>query len=104
LSAALKMAAANSQTEVRPVLYREGLVQPNVEEADLSHKFAIGQTVHLASSNAHNAFPGDYEVCHLMPASDYQFEPRYRIRNVAERHDRVVTESDLTLAQATANL
>jgi hypothetical protein len=74
-----------------------------VEKADLSHKFAIGQTVHLAPSNAH-AVAGDYEVRHLMPASDYQFEPRYRIRNVAERHDRVVTESDLTLAQATANL
>jgi hypothetical protein len=50
------------------------------------------------------AIAGDYEVCHLMPASDYQSEPRYRIKNLAERHERVVTESDLTLPQETASL
>jgi len=70
----------------------------------LSHKFTIGQTVHLAPSNVRKAIAGDYEVCHLMPASDYQSEPRYRVKNLAERHERVVTESDLTLPQETANL
>ncbi len=63
----------------------------------MSHKFAIGQMVYFASRNAHNAVAGNYEVRHLMPASDYQMEPRYRIKNLAERHERVVTESDLML-------
>ena len=70
----------------------------------MSHKFTIGQTVHLAPSNTRRAVEGDYEVLHLVPPSDYQSEPRYRIKNQAERHERVVTESDLTLPQETANL
>ena len=70
----------------------------------MSHKFTIGQTVHLAPSHTRNAVAGDYEVRHLMPSSDYQSELRYRVKNLAERHERVVTESDLTLPQETANL
>ena len=85
-------------------LSRRVLLNRNLEEADLSHKFTIGQTVHLAPSNARSAVAGDYEVRHLMPPSDYQSEPRYRVKNLAERHERVVTESDLTLPQETANL
>jgi uncharacterized surface protein with fasciclin (FAS1) repeats len=73
------------------------------EEAGLTHKFTIGQTVQVAPSHAHNAVAGNYEIRHLMPTSDYQMEPRYRIRNEAERHERVVTESDLMLPQETAN-
>jgi hypothetical protein len=34
-----------------------------------------------------------------MPAPDYQEEPRYRIKSAAERHERVVTESLLTLPE-----
>ena len=74
---------------------RNILFKLNLEEAALSHKFAVGQTVHFAPSGAHNAIAGNYEVRHLMPATDYQVEPRYRIKNVAESHERVVTESDL---------
>ena len=85
-------------------LSRRVLLNRNLEEADLSHKFTIGQTVHLTPSNARSAVAGDYEVRHLMPPSDYQSEPRYRVKNLAERHERVVTESDLTLPQETANL
>ncbi len=76
---------------------------PNLEEADLSHKFAVGQTVHFAPSRGHDAISGNYLVCHLMPASDYQDEPRYRIKNAAERHERVVTESDLKPREQTAD-
>jgi hypothetical protein len=65
----------------------------------MSHKFSIGQTVHFATSSAQNALAGNCEVRHLMPASDYRVEPRYRIKNMAERHERVVTESDLKLRQ-----
>ena len=80
------------------LLSRNILFISNLKEADLSHKFAVGQTVHFAPSRAHNAIAGNYQVCHLMPASDYQLEPRYRIKNIAERHERVVTESDLSWA------
>jgi hypothetical protein len=65
----------------------------------MSHKFAVGQTVHFTPSNAHNAIAGNCEVRYLMPESDLQLEPRYRIKNVAERHERVVTESDLAPRQ-----
>ncbi|MGO9983295.1 MAG: hypothetical protein ACLPIX_03665 [Rhodomicrobium sp.] len=62
---------------------------------DLSHKFAIGQKVHLAPSVSRSALAGTYEVLCVMPAGDYQSEQRYRIKNVMERHERVATESDL---------
>ena len=61
----------------------------------MSHKFAVGETVHFTPSRGHDAIAGNYLVCHLMPASDDQGEPRYRIKNVAERHERVVPESAL---------
>jgi hypothetical protein len=67
----------------------------DMEEEDLSHKFAIGQTVHLVPSNANKGVVGSYEIRQIMPVSDYQTEPRYRIRNVTERHERIVPESDL---------
>ncbi len=100
IAAAFCRSGQKSSVSVAP---QRVLSNPNLGEADLSHKFTIGQTVHVAPSKAHNAVSGDYEVRHLMPASDYQVEPRYRIKNLAERHERVVTESDLTLAQETAN-
>ena len=70
----------------------------------MSHKFIVGQTVHLVPSSARSAVAGDYEVRYLMPPSDYQSEPRYRVKNLAERHERVVAESDLTLPQETSDL
>ncbi len=69
----------------------------------MSHKFAIGQTVHLVPSNANNGVAGSYEIRQLMPVSDYQTEPRYRVRNVTERHERIVAESDLKPRQKIAN-
>jgi hypothetical protein len=61
----------------------------------LPQKFAIGQTVRFAPSNTRNTVAGNYEIRQLMPASDYQAEPRYRIKHASERHERIVTESDL---------
>ena len=86
-----------------PQFFAVRTLNSKLEEEVLSHKFTIGQTVHLAPSNTRKAVAGDYEVRYLMPASDYQSEPRYRIKNLAERHERVVTESDLTLPQETVN-
>ena len=69
----------------------------------MSHKFAVGQTVRLTPSNANNAVVGSYEIRQLMPESDYQKEPRYRIRNMTERHERIVAESDLMERKETAD-
>jgi hypothetical protein len=42
---------------------------------------------------------GQYEVRQLMPASDRDAdEPRYRIKSMDEKYERVAAESDLTLA------
>jgi hypothetical protein len=67
-----------------------------MEDALLTHKFAVGQQVYFTPATP-GAVAGNYEICRIMPASDYQQEPRYRIKSAAERHERVVTQSLLTL-------
>ncbi|MGO8954470.1 MAG: hypothetical protein ACLPWS_17220 [Rhodomicrobium sp.] len=62
----------------------------------MNHKFAIGQQVCFTPTGP-GAVAGNYEVCRIMPSSDYQQEPRYRIKSAAERHERVVSQSLLTL-------
>jgi hypothetical protein len=65
----------------------------------VTHKFTVGQAVDLAPSRLRLAAPGRYEIRHLMPASDMNPQnPSYRIKSIAEKHDRVVRESDLTLS------
>jgi hypothetical protein len=62
------------------------------------HKFNIGQTVELAPRLRSSA-PGSYEIRHLVPASDRDpGDPCYRIKSIAEKHERVARESDLTLS------
>ena len=61
------------------------------------YKFMVGQSVHYTPPTVLNAAAGPYEVCRLMPEGDNdRASPRYRIKSVAERHERVVPESDLT--------
>jgi hypothetical protein len=63
------------------------------------HKFAIGQSVDLSSTRFRPSAAGAYEIRHLVPApDDTPDNPRYRIKNVAEKHERVASESDLTLS------
>ena len=63
----------------------------------MAHQFNIGQIVELAPSSFRSA--GPYEIRHLTPASDGDpDDPRYRIKSVAEKHERVVSESELTLS------
>ena len=63
------------------------------------HKFSVEQTVNLIPRVLRSAAAGEYEILHLMPAPDADPEtPRYRIKNVAEKHERVASESDLTLS------
>jgi hypothetical protein len=48
---------------------------------------------------------GQYEVRQLMPASDRDADdPRYRIKSIGEKYERVAAESDLTPAIAHAAL
>ena len=63
------------------------------------HKFTIGQAVDLTSTVLRPAAAGDYEIRRLMPLSDGDPQnPSYRIKNIVEKHERVVRESDITLS------
>jgi hypothetical protein len=69
------------------------------------HKFTIGQSVDLVPTTLRPAAPGAYEVRRLVPAPDGSPEnPRYRIKNVAEKHERVALESELTLSRQPASI
>ena len=65
----------------------------------MAHKFTIGQTVELAPRLLRSSAPGLYEIRHRVPASDREpGDPCYRIKSVAEKHERVARESDITLS------
>ncbi len=65
----------------------------------MSHRFSVGQVVDLAHRMLQTAPAGQYEVRQLMPASDRDAdEPRYRIKSMDEKYERIASESDLTLA------
>jgi hypothetical protein len=65
----------------------------------VAHKFKIGQTVELAPRFLRSSASGPYEIRHLVPASDRDpGDPCYRIKSAAEKHERVASESDLTLS------
>jgi hypothetical protein len=64
----------------------------------VSHKFAVGQIVTLAPRVLQAAAQGRYEVRQLMPASDGDADPVYRIKSIDEKQERVAAESDLTPA------
>jgi hypothetical protein len=59
----------------------------------MMHKFQVGQFVALIPRVIRQAAPGTYEIIRLMPENEA--EPRYRIKSDAERHERVVPESEL---------
>ena len=64
----------------------------------MTHKFNIGQIVELVPHSFRSAVLGPYEIRHLIPASDRDpDDPCYRIKNIAEKHERVAPESELTL-------
>ena len=62
----------------------------------MTQKFEVGQKVYFTPTGP-GAVAGNYQICRIMPSTDYQQEPRYRIKSAAERHERVVTQSLLTL-------
>jgi hypothetical protein len=65
------------------------------------HKFKVGQIVELEPSVLRSLAMGPYEIRHLTPSSDRDpGDPRYRIKSIAEKHERVASESELTLSVA----
>jgi hypothetical protein len=65
----------------------------------MAHKLKIGQIVELAPHVLRSTAQGPYEIRHLIPASDQNpGDPCYRIKSIAEKHERVAPESDLTLS------
>lgn len=63
----------------------------------MAHKFSIGQIVTLMPTILRSAARGPYEIRHLVPASDKDpGDPTYRIKSIAEKHERVALESELT--------
>ncbi|MFY9693102.1 MAG: hypothetical protein WBF24_13720 [Xanthobacteraceae bacterium] len=67
----------------------------------MAHKFDVGQLVDLELSSLRSAVRGPYEIRHLIPVSDRDpDDPCYRIKSIAERHDRVAPESELMLSKA----
>ncbi|MGA8902186.1 hypothetical protein [Bradyrhizobium sp.] len=67
----------------------------------MAHKFDVGQFVDLELNSLRSAVRGPYEIRHLIPASDRDpDDPCYRIKSVAEKHERVALESELTVARA----
>jgi hypothetical protein len=66
----------------------------------MAHKFNIGQIVELESGVLRSSAPGAYEIRHLVPASDRDpDDPCYRIKSIAEKHERAAAESELKLAK-----
>lgn len=67
----------------------------------MAHKFDVGQLVDLELSSLRSAVRGPYEIRHLIPASDRDpGDPCYRLKSIAEKHERVAPESELTLTVA----
>ena len=64
------------------------------------HKFTVGQSVDLLTTVLRLSAAGAYEIRYLGPAPDGSPEtPRYRIKNIAEKHERLASESELTLSR-----
>jgi hypothetical protein len=67
----------------------------------MAHKFNIGQNVDLMPKVLRAAPLGPYQIRFLVPASDKDpSDPHYRIKSVAEKHERVASESELTLSES----
>jgi hypothetical protein len=69
------------------------------------HKFNIGQSVDLVTTVLRPSAAGIYEIRCLVPAPDGSPKnPRYRIKNATEKHERVAFESELTLSRQAASI
>ena len=67
----------------------------------MSHKFKVGQLVDYHPPRGIYAPRGPYLIAAQLPKRDGEFE--YHIRHPNEVHERIVTESQLSMAQVTAS-
>jgi hypothetical protein len=75
---------------------RSGSTLADSERLMTAHKFRIGQAVQFRTKPFYvSAALGVFEVIRQLPERDGEFE--YRIKNVAEPHERVARESDLSI-------
>ncbi len=66
----------------------------------MAHRFTIGQAVDLTPTMLRLMTAGEYEILQLMPASDANpGDPCYRVKNMGEKYERVVRESEMTLSR-----
>ena len=71
----------------------------------MEHKFAVGQIVELTPNVLRAAALGEYEIMQMMPAPDVKSaSPRYRIKSLAEIHERIVAESEISLRIAASGV
>jgi hypothetical protein len=69
------------------------------------HKFSVGQAVEILRTVLRLKTVGAYQICALVPAEEQNpQEPRYRIRSIAEKFERIVPESDLNLSRSSKPL
>jgi len=68
----------------------------NLLREKLMHKFHVGQYVDLMPRVIRRAANGIYEITRLVPENES--DPQYRVKSRDEPHERVVSESELTLA------
>jgi hypothetical protein len=66
----------------------------------MAHKFLVGQTVDLTPLKLRQAAAGEYEIRRLMPIPDDDAgNPCYRVKSIAENHERVVRENEILLSR-----
>jgi hypothetical protein len=61
------------------------------------HKYTVGQLVNFTSTSSQTPHPEIFVIIRLVV--DDEADPRYRIKNNTENFERVVHESELTLAR-----
>ena len=64
------------------------------------HKFTVGQLVNFTSSDLQSTHPEIFVIIRLV--MDDATDPRYRIKSNTENFERVVRESELSLARTAA--
>jgi hypothetical protein len=63
------------------------------------HRFKVGQTVHLLPNRLERHVPaGAYTIVRALP--DEGRDLQYRVKNVQDGHERVVTEAQLRSAES----
>ena len=63
----------------------------------MTHKFTIGANVYYEPTFGNAAARGKYKIVRQLPVENDN-RLSYRIKSVAEKHERIAPESELTLS------